>query len=260
MFLQMTTAKFIFRNYLSEMLKKEQGAAPSFWHHFDRRASLKDVIESLGIPHPLIDKLWVNGREVGFDYILQDQDRVEAIPPTPPVNPFVSTILRPEALDRIAFVVDVNVGKLALHLRTLGFDTVYGSNCKDFELAEISRLQKRILLTRDRSLLKRKIVMHGYLPREVDPFQQLVEIVRLYDLGSRIKPLSRCIPCNGLLVPIDKSIILDRLEPLTIKYYHSFHICGRCKRIYWPGSHQEKIAAFIRQVLKAVVQVDYPDI
>lgn len=252
----MTEITIIFHNYLREMLKKEQGATPSFLHRFDRKASLKDVIESLGVPHPLIGKLTVNDTAVGFDYILRHGDIVEAIPLTPPVNPLVPTILRPEPLDRFAFVVDVNVGKLAIYLRTLGFDTVYDSSCRDFQLATIAHDQKRILLTRDTSLLKRKIIMHGYLPREEKPFRQILEIVRLYDLGSRFKPLTRCIPCNGLLVPVTKNAVLPRLEPLTRKYYHSFHICPACNRIYWAGSHQEKIVAFVRQVCAAVGQED----
>jgi uncharacterized protein with PIN domain len=246
----MATVTFIFHNYLREMLKKEGSTSPFFRYHFDRKASIKDVIESLGIPHPLIDKLTVNGLEVGFEYILRDEDIIEATPLTPPVNPFVPTILRPEPINRIAFVVDVNVGKLALYLRTLGFDTVYGNDARNGILAGIAYAQKRILLTRDISLLKRKIVMHGYLPRGQDPARQLIEVVRLYDLSSKIKLLSRCIPCNGLLVPVSKETILDRLEPLTRKYYDTFHICEKCKKIYWPGSHQEKIISFVKEVLK----------
>jgi len=255
----MTAVTFIFRDYLQDLLKKKHGAGPVFLHHFERKASIKDVIESLGVPHPVVGKLSVNGTEVGFDYVLRDGDVVEAIPLTPPVNPFVSTILRPEPLEKLAFVVDINVGKLALHLRTLGFDTVYGSHTRDGILAQTARSQKRILLTRDTSLLKRKIVMHGYLLRAQDPTEQLIEVVRLYDLSGMTKPLSRCIPCNGLLVPVSKKAVLERLEPLTKKYYESFHICSRCAKIYWPGSHQEKIVAFIRHVLKTAAQDGDPD-
>jgi len=225
-------------------------------HHFERRASIKDVIESLGVPHPIIARLTVNGTEVGFAYILRDQDLVEATPLTPPVNPLIPSFLRPEALDRLAFVVDVNAGKLALYLRTLGFDTLYENDCRNGRLAAIAYAQKRILLTRDTALLKRKIVMHGYLLRSQDPFRQLIEVVRLYGLSSRIKPLSRCIPCNGMLVQVSKETILERLEPLTRKYYDSFHMCEQCKRIYWPGSHQEKMTAFIQEVLTAARQED----
>ena len=252
----MTSVTFIFHGYLNEMLRKKHDYGSSFLHDFDRKASVKDVIESLGVPHPVIGKLTVNSRETGFDYILQHRDVVEATPLTAPVNPLISSILRPETLDRIAFVVHVNAGKLALFLRMLGFDTVYGSNLRNGKLADIAASEKRILLTRDTSLLKRKIVIHGYLLREQDPVRQLIEVIRLYDLRSMIKQLSRCIPCNGRLVPVDKEAVLDRLEPLTRKYYESFHTCEQCGRIYWAGSHQEKIVAFIRRVLKAADQDD----
>ena len=129
--MSMVAVTFIFRGYLRNMLKKKRGDAPSFVHHFDRRASIKDVIESLGVPHPVVGTLTVNGRDIGFDYILRDNDIVEAFPLAPPVNPLVPDTLRPDALDRIAFVVDVNAGKLALHLRALGFDTEYGSSTGD---------------------------------------------------------------------------------------------------------------------------------
>lgn len=248
----MTTVKFIFQSYLKEMLKKKHVAGPGFFHHFERHASVKDVVESLGVPHPIIGKLTVNCRESGFDYILRHNDIVEVSPLVSPVDPLVPSILRPEALDRIAFVADVNVGKLALLLRMLGFDTTYGRDLRDRELARIAYSEKRILLTRDTSLLKRKIISHGYLIRAQKPASQIVETVRLYDLSSSIKPLSRCIPCNGRLAPVSKKNILARLEPLTRKYYDSFHICKQCGKLYWPGSHQEKIVSFIRQVLEEV--------
>ncbi len=153
-------------------------------------------------------------------------------------------------------IVDVNVGKLALLLRTLGFDTLYSNEIRNGKLAEISHAENRILLTRDTTLLKRKIIMHGYLLRAQHPNRQLIEVIRLYDLSAKIKPLSRCIPCNGLLLPIAKEAIMERLEPLTKKYYHLFHICDECEKIYWAGSHQEKIAIFIEKILAAVRQED----
>ena len=253
----MATATFKFHDYLQQLLKRELRTVSPLLHHFDRRASIKDVIESLGIPHPVIGTLTVNGLEVGFDYILLDHDRVEATSLTPPVDPFITTILRPQALEKIAFVVDVNAGKLALFLRMLGFDTMYGNDIRKDRLAEMAQSENRILLTRDATLLKRKIIMHGYLLREQNPSRQLVDVIRLYGLSSKIKPLSRCIPCNGLLVPVSKKIIMDRLEPLTRKYYHSFHICEECLNIYWPGSHQEKMNAFIDAILESARQ-NYP--
>lgn len=247
----MATIAFVFHDYLGGLLKKKlRGPAPLL-HHLERRASIKDVIESLGVPHPVVGRLLVNGREVGFDYLLQDNDRVEGFPLVPPVDPCIATMLRPDPLERLAFIVDVNAGKLAFYLRMLGFDTVYGNDLRNGRLAEIASSQKRVLLTRDVSLLKRKIITHGYLLRDQDPRKQLIEVVRLYDLGRLIKPLSRCIACNGLLVPVDKEEIIGRLEPLTRKYYDSFQTCESCGKIYWPGTHQGKIHAFIEEVLAA---------
>jgi len=153
-------------------------------------------------------------------------------------------------LTRLGFVVDVNVGRLALLLRMLGFDTVYENNLRNSRLAEIAQRENRILLTRDTTLLRRKIVMHGYLLDSQVPEEQAREVMELYGLGSQAKPLSRCLPCNGVLVPVDKEKIIDRLEPLTKKYYHTFHICPACNRIYWPGSHQQKLVASIDRILK----------
>ena len=251
LFFGMSTITFIFHNYLDVLLKKKLRSPSPLVHHLERRASIKDVIESFGIPHPVVDRLLVNGREVGFDHILLDDNRVEVFPLLPPVDPCVSTMLRPEPLERIAFIVDVNVGKLALYLRMLGFDTIYGNDLRNGRLAEIASSQKRILLTRDVSLLKRKGIIHGYLLRDQDPRKQLIEVVRLYDLGRLIKPLTRCIACNGLLVPVDKEEIITRLEPLTKKYYNAFQACESCGKIYWPGTHQEKIHVFIEEVLAA---------
>ena len=250
----MATVTFVFQNYLRGLLKKKQRGTASLTHQFDRKASIKDVVESLGIPHPVIGSLIVNGDEVDFDYILRDSDNVEVKPLAAPLDPCVPTLLRPQALERISFLVDVNAGKLAQYLRMLGFDTIYGNDLRDSRLAEMAQAQERILLTRDVSLLKRKIITHGYLLRENSPRKQLVEIVRLYDLGNRIKPLTRCISCNGILVPVDKGDIMDRLEPLTKKYYNSFRICEACGKIYWPGTHHEKIHVFIDKILAAVRQ------
>ena len=137
----MATVSIIFHDYLRQLLKKELPAASTFLHHFERRASIKDVIESLGIPHPVRGNLTVNGCEIGFDYILLDNYAVEAAPLYPPVDPFTPTILRPQVLEKIAFIVDVNAGRLALYLRMLGFDTMYGNDIISERLAEIARRQ-----------------------------------------------------------------------------------------------------------------------
>jgi len=245
----MTAVTFIFHNNLKFLLRKGRGSHSSFQHHFERRASVKDVIESLGVPHPVIGRLTVNNAEVDFNYILHDNDTVQVSPLTPPINPLAPDILRPIPLPALAFAVDINAGKLSPLLRMLGFDTLYENDVKNGKLAEIACSQNRILLTRDISLLKRKIVMHGYLLQDQDPTQQAIEVVRLYDLSDSIKPMSRCMPCNGLLIPVSKDMVMERLEPLTRKYYHTFQVCRDCGRIYWPGSHHGKIKDCIEHIL-----------
>jgi uncharacterized protein with PIN domain len=131
----------------------------------------------------------------------------------------------------------------------LGFDTVYENNLRDSRLAEISHRENRILLTRDTTLLRRKIIMHAYLLQSQAPEEQAREVVELYGLADQAKPLSRCLPCNGLLMPIAKEEVIDRLEPLTRKYYDAFHICEDCANIYWAGSHQQQLIATVDRIL-----------
>ena len=245
----MALISFTFHDHLKKLLHHDLREPVFFEHTLERKASIKDVVESLGVPHPVVGMLKVNHQEVDFDYILQDGDTVTVVPLRPPLDPFTPTLLRPVPLTRLGFVADVNVGRLALLLRMLGFDTVYENNLRDERLAEIALRENRILLTRDTTLLRRKIVMHGYLPHSQVPEEQAQEVIELYDISSQAKPLSRCLPCNGMLAPIDKEKIIDRLEPLTRKHYDSFHICTDCSRIYWPGSHQQKLMAAIDRIL-----------
>jgi uncharacterized protein with PIN domain/sulfur carrier protein ThiS len=217
-------------------------------HFLDRRASIKDVIESLGVPHPEIERLLVNGRPVSFEYIVEDGDRVEVFPLNPPVDFSVPSLLRLDCLEMVRFAVDVNVGRLARLLRMAGFDTAYDRHLADGELADVSHRERRVLLTRDADLLKRKEVMFGHLVRETAPRRQLAEVIRLFGLEGRLEPFSRCMLCNGLLASVSKGEIEDLLEPLTKKYYDSFYRCAGCGRIYWPGSHKEKMEALLREI------------
>jgi len=241
--------EILFHGNLKELLASDLVSKEIVHHRLDRRASIKDVIESLGIPHPEIARLTVNGVEVPFSYIVTDRDRVEVWPLSPQYDMFKVSVLRPVPLSINRFVVDVNVGKLAILLRMAGFDTLYHSCLTDVELAEISAKKKRILLTRDCSLLKRKKVEFGHLVRESVPEKQLAEIIRLFNLADKAEPFSRCLRCNSLLEKVDKEKVLGRLEPLTRKYFNVFMICGKCDKIYWPGSHRDNMEKYL-QVIK----------
>lgn len=214
-----------------------------------RRTSIKDLIESFDVPHPEVETIVVNGLHVNFQYIVEENDEINVFPISARSNFFRPSTLRPIPLNEIRFVVDVNVAKLAPKLRQLGFDTLFSHDYDDRRLAAIAHCQRRILLTRDCNLLKRKIIEFGHLVRAGQPNEQLVEVIKLFGLKNKIKPYSRCFQCNGLLKPVAKEDILPLLEPLTRKYYDTFHRCADCRKIYWSGSHRENMDAVLKEIL-----------
>jgi uncharacterized protein with PIN domain len=146
-------------------------------------------------------------------------------------------------------VLDVHLGKLAKYIRMLGFDTIYENNFTDEFIIDKSIAENRIILTRDIGILKNGKTKHGYWLRSQEPRQQIGEIIKKYNLFSYIKPFTRCIKCNGLLVSINKNENADQLEPLTSKYYNEFYECENCKSIFWKGSHYERMQNFIENLL-----------
>lgn len=247
----------IMHGNLKGLLRSGLADRDEIFHVLERRASVKDVIESLGVPHPEIGRLTVNGADVSFSRILEAGDRVEVWPLTPVFDVCTSSILRPNPLTVVRFVVDVNVGKLARLLRMAGFDVIFRNDLSDDELAEISCGQERILLTRDVWLLKRRKIEFGHLVRGIIPKEQLVEVVCLFGLTDMLRPFTRCLCCNGLLVPVAKEDILPRLEPLTRKYYNTFHICMGCDKIFWPGSHKDMMQEYIAAITETRQGKDY---
>src|SRR5262249_37761553 len=129
------------------------------------------------------------------------------------------------------FVLDVHLGRLTAHLRMLGFDSLYPEDYRDEELARISSDENRILLTRDIVLLKRRIVRQGYFVNETDPWRQLAEVLRRFNLVGLESPFSRCTQCNGLLVRVQKAEISDQLQAGTLEHYEEFYRCTVCGKI-----------------------------
>ncbi|MDH5711535.1 MAG: Mut7-C RNAse domain-containing protein, partial [Gammaproteobacteria bacterium] len=146
------------------------------------------------------------------------------------------------------FVLDVHLGRLAAYLRMMGFDTLYRNNYDDPRLANISAQEQRILLTCDRQLLMRKQVSHGYFVRSRQPGQQLLEIMKRFNLHEKQKPFTRCMHCNGKTRPVEKREIEQQLQPKTRRYYHEFYQCTQCKKIYWHGSHYRKMQNLINGI------------
>jgi uncharacterized protein len=221
---------------------------------FEGGASAKDVIEGSGVPHPEIDLILVNGESVTFDYAVQDADRIAVFPRFETIDVSAVTRVRRQRPDPIRFVLDSHLGKLARHLRLAGFDAVYRRDAHDDELAEIACRERRILLTRDRGLLKRRVVVHGYFIRQTATYRQFVEVLARFS-PLPLAPFSRCLRCNAGLREVLKSAVEARLGERTRRAFAQFHECSGCGRVYWRGSHWAELARILDA---AVRQAEVP--
>lgn len=222
------------------------------------RTAIKDAIEACGIPHPEVDLIVVFDREeacfpVDFRWQVIAPARIDVYGFPAPSELFASAPrLQARSFDR--FVTDGHLGKLARNLRLLGVDTAYARDANDSLLLRIMTSEGRALLTRDRRLLMHSVVRHGFCPRSADPEQQTVEVLRRFGLlgpPRRLAPFTRCLECNDLLKTVPKTQILERLaaEPLTLRYYEEYRMCPGCGRIYWAGSHFDKLAGRVSKFL-----------
>ena len=213
-------------------------------------ASVKDMIESFGVPHTEVDLVLVNGESSEFSRLIQNGDRVAVYPVFESTDITPVLRLRPEPLRDPKFVLDVHLGRLAGYLRMLGFDTLYANRADDRELVEISTEQHRILLTRDRGILKYSAVTHGYWLRATDSRRQAEEVVRRFDLARSLRPLTRCMVCNQPLRAVSKAEVADRLPPGTRERCNDFRECPGCRRVYWEGSHSRHMRRWIEQFVE----------
>jgi uncharacterized protein with PIN domain len=231
----MSVAYFLFHGRLNDFLPQDQ-KGQIITVLFRERQSVKHLAESLGVPHPEIGQVQVNGWTEPLNIITQDQDHVE-------IHPIANSYP-----GEPRFVIDSHLGRLAAYLRMLGFDSHYQNDIDDAKLAEISGREQRILLSRDRRLLMRKSITAGYCLRSLNSLEQLNEVVQRFDLAPRVIPFHRCLRCNHELEPVRKEEVLDRLEPLTKQYFNEFHICRACGQIYWKGSHYEKLQRVVEKI------------
>jgi uncharacterized protein len=214
------------------------------------KTSIKDVIESCGVPHPEVDLILIDEQAVGFDRTLANDAKVEVFPVQN--RGTVHTDKRLQTIGISRFVADGHLGGLTRNLRLLGFDVAYRQNADDRQLLEVMARENRALLTRDRRLLMHSIVQHGYYPRSQNPDEQTIEVVRRFDISELIAPFTRCLRCNAPLEEATKADVIDKLEPLTKIYYNQFHRCPDCKQIYWSGSHFPKLQKRIQQIRSRV--------
>ncbi|MDD4756884.1 MAG: Mut7-C RNAse domain-containing protein [Prolixibacteraceae bacterium] len=223
----------------------------AFPYEFNGKPSLKNSIHAIGIPHGEVDLIIVNGTSVNFNYQLHGGEFVSVYPVFESLDITPVIHLRSKPLRETRFIVDVNLGKLALKLRLLGFDTLFSNSFKDHEIISVSLKEKRIVLTRDRGILKQNSVTHGYWLRSDNPKQQLREVVLRFQLQNSFKPFSRCTHCNSQLIKTEKSLLIGILPVDTLSYYNQFWECHGCGRIYWKGSHFKHILNWIEKLKDA---------
>jgi uncharacterized protein with PIN domain len=210
------------------------------------KTSIKDVIESCGIPHPEVDLIRVDEQIVGFDHTVAQDADIEVFPVENCHT--ISTEKHLQISQIRSFVVDGHLGKLARNLRLLGFDVAYEQKANDRQLLDLMARENRALLTRDRRLLMHGIVQHGYCPRSQNADEQTIEVVRRFNLLELIAPFTRCLLCNAPLEDSAKADIIAELEPLTKIYYERFRRCPGCRQIYWSGSHFAKLQKRVEEI------------
>ena len=243
----MGRATFRFYAELNDFLPAER-RAQDVVHEFVVPGSLKDAIESFGVPHTEVDVVLVNGEPCGFDRVLADGDRVSVYPVFESFDVSSLVRVRPAPLRETRFLLDAHLGRLARYLRMLGFDSAYDRGADDAALARRSAAERRILLTRDRGLLKRRDVTHGYSVRETDPRRQLREVVERFDLRGNLRPFTRCLRCNGPLRAAPKDEVAALLPPRVRELHNEFLRCDACGGTYWSGSHHSRMLGLIQNL------------
>lgn len=241
------TVRLRFHGDLSFFLSRENRET-TVAKTLSEKTSVKDAIESCGVPHPEVDLICCDGTMVPFEHCLSSEMNLD-------VYGLIGSPAKPgEGMQErrvTRFVADGHLGKLARDLRLLGFDVLYDQDASDSLLAAQCS-NDRALLTRDRRLLMHKVVRHGYCPRSDSPDEQIIEVIRRFNLAQLIAPYTRCLQCNGLMLKVNKTDVIDRLEPLTKLHYEDFRRCSECGKIYWSGSHFNKLEARLEKIRQII--------
>jgi len=244
----MVTATFRFYEELSDFLAPDRRKR-EFTVPCAQAATTKHMIEALGVPHTEVELILVNGESADFNRLLQDGDRVAVYPRFEAMDVTPLLRVREHPLRESRFVADAHLGGLAHMLRMLGFDTLYDNHYHDDEIVTTAEQEGRIVLTRDRELLKRRAVTHGCYVHALKSEQQLREIVTRLDLVRSARPFTLCLHCHPPLQPVDKASVLARLPPRVQAHYERFSTCDRCGRVYWEGSHWRNMRTLLDGLL-----------
>ena len=240
----MVTANFRFYAHLNDFLAPVRRAR-TFACTCALTASTKHMIEALGVPHTEVELVLVNGEAAGFERHLQEGDRVAVYPKFEAFDVSALARLRAHPAPDAGFVADAHLGGLARLLRMAGFDTLYGNDLADSEIEAIAARQGRIVLTRDRELLKRRGIEHGCYIRALKPARQLCEIADRLDLAPCARPFTLCLHCNAPLRNVDKALVWQRLPASVGARHDQFSMCDVCQRVFWKGSHWQRMCTLL---------------
>ncbi len=236
-----------FYEELNDFLPAEK-RKKSFSERIEGTKSVKQVIDAFGIPDSAVDLVLVNGHCVPFSHIIKDGDRISVYPKFESFDISTVTKLREKPLRRLDFVLDVHLGKLAKYLRLLGFNTLYHNSYSDHQIILLSEKTGRIILTRDKALLRSKQGSRGYLVKTTDPDKQIIEVIDRFDLLSSINPFSICLSCNSNVQKAEKQWVKDNISPDILSQYNEFTFCTGCGKVFWKGSHHQAMTRFIEKI------------
>lgn len=239
----MAQATFHFHGELVSFLAPERRAG-AFSQACARAATIKHAIESLGVPHTEAGRLFVNGQPATLDRIVRESDAIEVFPHEP----------GDDAGEPLHFLADAHLGGLARFLRMLGFDTLYDNALHDRAIVEIAARERRIVLTRDRELLKCRELARGRFVHARRPEAQLKEVATRFALEAHLLPFTLCLHCNLRLEPVAHSAAANCIPAGIVERYAAFVRCPGCKRFYWEGSHWQRM----REALGASLAVPIP--
>jgi uncharacterized protein with PIN domain len=240
----MTTATFRFYEELNAFIAPERRGR-AFAARCARAATTKHMIEALGVPHTEVDLVLVNGQSVGFDRLIADGDRVAVYPKFEAFDITPLLRVRERPLRDTRFVADAHLGGLAHLLRMTGFDTLYDNHYHDDEIERLAHAEGRIVLTRDRELLKRRDITHGCYVHALRSEAQLREMFDRLDLARSARPFTRCLSCNAPLRPIDAAHAAPQVPTRVRAAHQRFVTCDGCGRIFWEGSHWRRMRTLI---------------
>ena len=241
-------ARFRFYEELNDFLPRERRKR-DFDYRCARAATIKNAIEALGVPHTEVELILVDGESVDFSYLVRDGDRISVYPKFEALDIRELLRVRDEPMRVMRFVADAHLGGLARLLRMLGFDTLYSNEFTDGQIRVTSRIETRVVLTRDRELLKCRTITHGCFVHSLRPQDQLREVVDRLQLTASARPFTLCLHCNLPLIFIDKEAVADRLPLRVAAVYRRYSWCEGCDRIYWEGSHWRRMRQLLDRSL-----------